>query len=108
MNRDEYLKSIEAVFIDQLKKAAIRAIVTKLPFFALPIANPILCFIISKILDKAAKEAEIGIYFLYIDLRTNAQANKFSELALKYDQQRTLENETLMLNAFYKLSTLSG
>lgn len=107
MTKEEYIKSIESVFIDMLKKAIIKAIFNKLPWLVSYGLSPVATLIIGKIIDLAAKEMNMRVYFLYSDFRTNQQANTFSELAIKYDQQRTPENEAKMLDAFYKLASLS-
>lgn len=107
MKYDDYVSSIESVFLDQLKKSVIRVIVAKLPFLGLAALNPVLSMIVSKIVDKAAKEVELRVYFQFCDMRTNQQAREYSDLAIKYNQERTPENEKLMLDAFYKLASLS-
>ena len=107
MTKEEYIKSIESVFIDMLKKAVIKAILSKLPWIVSYGLSPVVTLIMGKIIDLAAKEMNMRVFFVYTDLRTNQQANDFSKAALEYDQQRTPENETKMLDAFYKLASLS-
>ena len=105
MTKDEYTNSILSVFLDQFKKAIIRAIVAKLPFLGLSFLNPILVKLVSVAVEAGAREAQIRAYFVEIDLRTNAQSNKFSELAIKYEKERSPENEKAMLDAFYEFAS---
>jgi hypothetical protein len=105
MTKDDYTSSILNVFLDQFKKAIIRAIVAKLPFLGISFLNPILVKLVSVAVEAGAKEAQIRAYFVEIDLRTNSQASRFSELAIKYEKERTPENEKLMLNAFYEFAS---
>lgn len=106
LKKEDYIKAIESVFLGILKKSIINFLVRKLPFLALPALNPVLGYIVGKLLEVGMKEAELRTYFLYTDFRTNLQANKFSELALEWDKQRTPESEKKMLDAFYTLTTL--
>lgn len=106
ISREEYIKAIESAFLGMLKKAAVKYIVSKLPFFALPALNPLLGFVVGIIVDKAAQQAELGIYFAYTDLRTSIQARSYSEAAITFNQNRTPENEKIMLDKFYALVSL--
>lgn len=43
------------------------------------ILTPVLGFIVGKVLDIAIQETEIGLFFLYIDLRTSVQGRDFEK-----------------------------
>lgn len=51
--------------------------------------NPILGFVVGKVLEIAIRETEIGLFFLYIDLRTSTQGRDFEKyMRLNLDAQK--------------------
>lgn len=56
-------------------------LVSKIPFLALPIINPLAAFVVGYILKIAIRESEFGLFFLFIDTRTNRQGIAFVEAA---------------------------
>lgn len=66
------------------KEAVLKLLLTQLPakmttgFFG-ALLNPIFGFLVGKILEIAIRETEIGLFFLYIDLRVSQQGRAFEE-----------------------------
>ena len=58
-------------------------LISKAPFLALPVVNPILGLIVGEILSIAIKESAIGIYFAYTDMRVGKQGQDFEAAALR-------------------------
>ena len=90
MTRDEYVEAIKRAAISAGTKATVHFIVSKLPFFASAIPNYFLGLVVGWILKIAVKYTELGAFFFYVDLRTNAQAKDFEDKALKnYQAQQS-------------------
>ena len=104
MNRKDYIDSIKSVFISMLTKAAIRVLVTRLPFLAWGPIAPVVAFVVEKIITKAAKEAEIGVYFAYVDMRVSSQGREFTEKALEYYKNKTPETEKAVIDSFTRFA----
>lgn len=83
MDRDAYVDLLKSTALEIGKRFVMQYLLTKLPFLALPIINPIAGFVVGYILKIAIRESEFGLFFLYIDLRTNRQGVNFIEAASK-------------------------
>lgn len=79
--RDEYVEMTKSAFQTLGKKAAMNFLITKLPFFANPILNPIAGYFIGVVVEGLVTQAETAAFFLYIDMRTGLQAKGFLEAA---------------------------
>lgn len=84
--RDEYAEFLKNTALSIGKEAVIKLLMAQLPkeltsgivgFFL----NPLLGFLVGVILEIAIKQTEIGLFFLYIDLRTSAQGREFEKMA---------------------------
>lgn len=88
MTRDEYVESIKSAALSIGKKAVMSRLATKFPALFVGTAgrffNPIVGLFVEKILVYAIKEGEMGAFFLYIDMRVDAQASDFEKKALEY------------------------
>ena len=83
MDRDAYVELIKSTALELGSKFVMQYLVAKLPFLALPIINPIAGFLIGWVLKIAIRETEFGMFYLYIDTRTNKQGIAFIEAAVK-------------------------
>lgn len=77
-----YIDSIKSAALSLGKKAVLKIIFTKLPFMSWGPLGLIAGYVVEKILTIFINGAETGIFFAYIDLRVNAQAQDFSSKAL--------------------------
>ncbi len=83
MTRDEYVELIKSTALDLGQRFVMSYLVAKLPFLAWPIVNPIASFIVGYVLKIAIRETEFGLFYLYIDTRTNKQGVAFMEAAIR-------------------------
>jgi hypothetical protein len=87
-----------------------KKLTAKFPFVALGFVNPIASMIVSKILEIAIRETEIGAFFGFIDLRTSMQGKDFEGAAYKYkiasegrnDEEKRIAEKNV-IDAFNKL-----
>jgi hypothetical protein len=100
-----YIDAIFSFAMDQMKKGLIRYLIAKMPFLALSTFNPLLAYVVGKLIDKAALEGKIRVFFEYSDLRCGSQARIFSDAALVWHNNKTLENEKAAIDAFKKLGS---
>lgn len=115
MTRDQYVEILKSAALSAGKKMVMSYLVTRVPFFALPIVNPILGFVVGSILEIAIRETEMGAFFLYIDLRTSAQGRAFEKAALKnYEVQKNgtpqekADAEKELIDSFRTLVKFTG
>ena len=92
MTRDEYVELIKSTALDLGQRFVMSYLVAKLPFLAWPIVNPIASFIVGYVLKIAIRETEFGLFYLYIDTRTNKQGVAFMEAAIR--NRKAQENGT--------------
>lgn len=92
--RDQYVESLKDFALSMGKQQVLKLLLAQLPAkittgFIGSLFNPLLGFIVGKALEIAIRETEIGMFFLYIDLRTSAQGRAFYDAAQKnLDKQR--------------------
>jgi hypothetical protein len=114
VTRDEYVEMIKSAALTAGKKAVMQKLVAKIPFLSVPLINPIIGYIAGLVLETAIRETEMGLFFLYVDLRLNAQAKDFEAAALKNmkaqmsgsdDEKKIAEKELIdSFRAFVKFS----
>lgn len=80
--RDEYVAIIKSAALTASKKAVVPLLLKELPAGLTTgvigaIFNPVLGFIVGKVLELAIEKTELGLFFLYTDLRTSAEGRKF-------------------------------
>lgn len=86
MTKDDYVDAIKSAFITLATDAAMTAIVAAFPPAATWPLNPLIKWVVKTIITFGANGAETGAFFFYIDMRVSAQANEFTEMALKNRQ----------------------
>ena len=84
MKHSEYIEIAKGYGETALKNILLRVVIKKLPFLALGPANFLLVKLASWIAKEGVEEAEMRIFFEYVDFRTNAQAKDF-EAAMIYN-----------------------
>jgi len=78
--------------VDALKKAAqdigteavLGYLITVAPWVRLPIFSALARWLVGYVLDVAINKTELGVFFVYIDVRTSAQGRAFAKAALKH------------------------
>jgi hypothetical protein len=81
MKHSEYVSIVKSYGTNALKNVLIKWAVSKLPFLASGFWNVLLVKLAMSIAKEAAEEAEMRVFFLHVDFRTNEQAKDF-ELAM--------------------------
>lgn len=99
MNRDQYVELIKSTAIDLGRRFVMSYLITRVPFLALPIINPIAAFVVGYILKIAIRETEMGAFYLFIDIRTNKQGIAFIEAAIKNQLAQKSGNQAEIKNA---------
>lgn len=101
-------KIVKDIVFDVLLKRVISKIVARLPFFAIPIINPIFIFAVTKLLEFIYVEGEMHLAFAKIDVKVNNEVEEFARakdevLKNPKDEQKRKEFE----NAAIKLISLN-
>jgi hypothetical protein len=81
MTRDEYVESIKSAFVTVGSKGVIGVLAAQVPFFGAGFGYKLADFIIKFVLEKVVALAEMQVFFMYIDMRTAAQAEEFIKAA---------------------------
>lgn len=95
MTRDEYVEQLKSTFLSLGKQQVLKLLLAQLPAkltsgFIGSLLNPILGFLVGKILEIAIREAEIGAFFLYIDMRVKGQGKDFdAKIAANLEAQKS-------------------
>jgi hypothetical protein len=104
MTRDEYVASIKSAFVLLGTKAVKTQLVALTGFFGLPLISGFVDWVLAKVLTIVATQAEIQVFFFFIDMRVADQGRDFEEAALNYwriqqngnkEAQKEAENELL-------------
>lgn len=93
MSQKDYVETIKQAAVSMGTRLVFDFIVSKIPFLAGVIFNPILSWIIGKILSIAINQTEMGAFFLYVDLRTSAQGRAFEKAALAHANAKSDEEK---------------
>lgn len=81
MKHSEYIEVAKSLGIKVIEKSIVVGVVKAIPFFALGLPNTILLKLAAWLASIIADQVEMGIFFKYVDFRTDAQAKDF-ELAM--------------------------
>lgn len=85
--REDYVETVKSLALLIGKKLVLSYLGRMSWFFALPITQAFLGFVVGKILFIAIKETEMGAFFLYTDFRTSSQGRAFFEKAKRHQVQ---------------------
>lgn len=83
MKHSEYVEIVKNLGKNSLKKALLKGVIKKLPFLALGPMNILTVKLIEWLASEAIEEAEMRIFFQYIDFRTDLQAKDFEAAMIK-------------------------
>ena len=113
MKHSEYVKIVKSLAQDSLKKALMKAVLKKLPFLVSGSMGIFTEKIIAKLAELAVEEAEMRIFFKYVDFRTDLQAKDFEQAMIhNYNMQLVGSDEEKKLatkrleDALHKLVNL--
>lgn len=113
MKHSEYVEIAKNLGINVLKKSIISATVKAIPFFALGLPNTLLIKLATWLAGIIVNQAEMMIFFKYIDLRTDSQARDFEAAMIKNHQaqltgtdQEKKDAEKILTDALYRLVNL--
>lgn len=81
MKHSEYIEVAKSLGIKVIEKSIVGGVVKAIPFFALGLPNTLLLKFAAWLAGVIAEQVEMGIFFKYVDFRTDAQAKDF-ELAM--------------------------
>jgi hypothetical protein len=90
MTNEEYVAALKHSALVIAKKQVMQKLVAAIPFFGLPFFNPLALLIVTRVLETAIMKTEMGLFFLYTDVRVNAQASRFVAAALYFNEAKHL------------------
>ena len=83
MKHSEYVEIVKSLAKDALKKSLLRGLVRQLPFLAVGPMNLIAAKFVTWLAGEAIQEAEMAVFFGYIDFRTDMQARDFEAAMIR-------------------------
>lgn len=89
MSHEQYVDTIKQAALSMGRKLVFEYIKSKIPFLGNFFFGPIVGFFVGKVLEIAFMKTELGLFFLYIDMRTNEQAKVFESAAIKNQNVKT-------------------
>ena len=114
MKHSDYIEIAKELGKVNLKNALIGVVVKNLPFFASGPFNYILIKIASALAREMVEQAEMRVFFKYIDMRTDSQAADFEKAMIenhKAQKEGTDEDkikaENKLVDALNRLVSLS-
>lgn len=81
LNIDELVELFKRNVVDLGTKGVMSYLAVQAPVFNLPILNAVIRFLVSRVISIAVNNTELGIYFIYTDQRTSAQAKAYEKAA---------------------------
>lgn len=98
---------IKDIIFDVLLKRVIEKVVTRIPFFAIPLINPIFIFVATKLLRLIYAEGEMHLAFTKIDVKINNEVLRYAKAKEELEQnpgdkekRKEFENATVELISF--------
>jgi len=115
VTNEEYVAALKHSALVIAKKQVMAKLVATIPFFSLPFFNPLALLIVTRVLETAIMKTEMGLFFLYTDVRVNAQASRFVTAALDFNEAKHLGTakeaklaEEKMVGAFRNFAKFSS
>lgn len=81
MTRQEYVDALKSAIVTGVTKSAVGYLIAQLPFLS-PFRF-IIDAIIERLVSFLVNKTELGLFFMYVDFRTNAQAKDFEQSAIR-------------------------
>ncbi len=95
MDLDQIVTIFKAAFVRINTDLIMAALITKFPFFGLPVISSITRMLVSRVLQYGADEGELGAYFLYVNAYTKEQVKDFEKAAIKNQAAQESGNDEL-------------
>ncbi len=95
MNQQQYADLIKQAALSMGKKFVFNFVVSKIPILGNVVFGPVVGWVIGKVLEIAILKTEMGLFFIYIDLRTSQQGRDFQDAAFKNALAQKGTNEKL-------------
>jgi hypothetical protein len=115
MKHSDYIEIARGLGVKVLQKSIIGGVVKAAPFFAVGLPNTILIKFATWLAGIIADQAEMMIFFKYIDLRTDKQASDFEAAMIKNHQaqltgteQEKKDAEKILAEALNRLVNLKS
>lgn len=83
MKHDEFVKILKNDAVEKIVSSLLVKIVARFSIFAAGPLNQILVFFLTKIAEIVVWNSELGIFFKYVDFRTDAQGKSFHNALIK-------------------------
>ncbi len=106
-NQQVYVDTVKQAALSMGKRLVFDFVVSKVPFLGGFILGPIVGWAIGKVLHIALMKTEMGLFFLYIDMRTSAQGRAFEKAAFanveaqkSTDPKVRQDSEKLLIDSF--------
>lgn len=103
MTHKEYVQIVKSMGIEALKTSLLKGVVKQLPFLASGPMNWLTVKVVSWLAEKAAEQAEMMIFFQYIDMRSDSQAKDFEAAMIENHKAQTMGTPEDKKNAEEKL-----
>ena len=115
MKHSEYIEVVKGLGHTALKNALLKGIIKNIPFLAFGPWNILTVKVVEWLATQAVQEAEMRLFFQFIDFRTNVQAKDF-ESAMMYNhtmqkigtEQEKKDAETKLIKALNNLVSLKA
>ena len=69
----------KSLLISQLKKQIMAGLVKRLAFFAMPIVNPVMTFVIGWVLEIALEKTVLGLNLLWIEIENEREKKAYED-----------------------------
>lgn len=106
MTRNEYVNILKTTAIKTITKQLIAYCIKKAPFLGMKFINPLLGYVLEKLVVYIVNESEMRLFFVYTDFRVASQSNTYVEAMEAYNANRSQENEAKLIDAFTKFGSL--
>ncbi|MFM6929051.1 MAG: hypothetical protein ACKOX6_11345 [Bdellovibrio sp.] len=109
--RDEYVDGLKSAALEIGKRAVMKLLVSKVPFFAGGFFGWVAGIIIGKVLTALIQETEFAAFFQYIDMRVDKQGDDFTKAALAWynaSPEEKVKYEKAYLDSFYTIASLKS
>lgn len=93
MNSDQIIDQLKSSLIKIGVQEVMKALVSRLPFLAAWGINPIVTWLVGKVVKVLVNETEIGAFYIYQTMRTTAQAKEFEKAAIALQNAVTPEEK---------------
>lgn len=115
MKHSDYVKIVNDLSKKLLKDAILKGMIKNIPFLAFGLWNPLAVKIATYIAEWASDQAEMQIFYKYIDFRTDIQAKDFEKAMMNNHTMQLIgtkeekdESERMLKIALRRLVSLKS